>query len=431
MTRSTPFCARVALALGTTLTLLAGTRAPAADLTYSLQPIVSVGGMAGDVPLPKSLSFAIAGLNDRGQVLFDVGTGDGTQPDRLLEYAGGQFTPIMVSGRDGPVGPWPGDVFLFGPSPQSLNEQGDVVFAVHSRRGQPLGVFRWDAASGKAIPVIRKGMPAGEQLAFQDPIDVFPAINGRAEIAVGAPVQNEAGPSGTALFVISPDGKPQSLLLPGGALATGEKLLLKDPQPAIDETGAVLFLARRPNDKQDGVYRWDQGVISPLLTLGTAVPGGGTISSVSRVLANDHDQSVLAAAGANGLSRQGLYRIAAGQLIPLAVPGQPLPGGGRFANLQAVLTDSTGIRCYGVSRASSAGEYVFTAALDDGSTAAYRIAADGGLSVVLKSGMTTPTGKITRVVEASAALNGPGQVALVVRIDNGPDTLVLLTPVEP
>lgn len=80
----------------------------------------------------------------------------------------------MIPGQVGPDGPWPSDVFLFGPSPQSLNERGDVVFSVHSRRGKALGVYRWDAASGQVLPVARAGMAAGPMGTFTDLVDAIP-----------------------------------------------------------------------------------------------------------------------------------------------------------------------------------------------------------------------------------------------------------------
>jgi hypothetical protein len=105
------------------------------------------------------------------------------------------------------------------------------------------------------------------------------------------------------------------------------------------------------------------------------------------------------------------------------------------------------------------GEHVVVAALQGGGTAAYRLASDGQLSLVLQSGMDTPLGAITSMgrlgSRGAAALNPPaswgysydthlipgsgggvvlnrqGQVALTVQLDGGPDTVVLLTPKQP
>src|ERR1041385_1110840 len=106
---------RLSALLVVCLVLLTSAIGFAADLTYTLQPVAQIGGMAGDVPLPTGLSFILAGLNDQGEILFDAGSGDGSRPDRLIRYANNQFAPLFAAGLDGPVGPWPNDIFLFGP----------------------------------------------------------------------------------------------------------------------------------------------------------------------------------------------------------------------------------------------------------------------------------------------------------------------------
>src|SRR5436305_7573955 len=102
-----------------------------ANLPYKIQSIVTLGGMAGDVPLPKNGSFFLGRLSDDGQILFDVFT----TTDRLILYAGGKFTPIAVPGGDGPSGKWPASLFIAGPGPQSMNPGGDVVFTVLTSNG--------------------------------------------------------------------------------------------------------------------------------------------------------------------------------------------------------------------------------------------------------------------------------------------------------
>ena len=61
---------------------------------------------------------------------------------------------------------------------------------------------------------------------------------------------------------------------------------------------------------------------------------------------------------------------------------------------------------------------------------------DGSLSLLLKSGAVTDLGKITSIGPGTGeswgiGLNSQGQVVLSISFDNGPDTLVLLTPVTP
>lgn len=78
---------------------------------------------------------------------------------------------------------------------------------------------------------------------------------------------------------------------------------------------------------------------------------------------------------------------------------------------------------------------------ENGSTGAgaYRVDADGKLSLTARTGMTTPLGTLTRITPAywgssgsdGIGINQQGQVVLTAQIDNGPDVLLLLTPKSP
>jgi hypothetical protein len=118
-----------------------------------------------------------------------------------------------------------------------------------------------------------------------------------------------------------------------------------------------------------------------------------------------------------------LYLLTDGQLTPVLLPGQDLPDGGKFKDLQ--------LRLYTASFANDAGQHAILITLADNSTAAYLPEPDGKLSLILKSGTTINLGTITRVGgshSGGVGLNNKGQVALPVTIGTGVDTIVLLTP---
>jgi hypothetical protein len=106
-----------------------------------------------------------------------------------------------------------------------------------------------------------------------------------------------------------------------------------------------------------------------------------------------------------------------------------MPGGGAFKSIAFIANEVT----HGaVSAATEAGQHTFVATLADNSTGVYRLDADGTLSLVVKTGMTTPLGKVTHAGQySSPAMNSKGQVVASISFDNGPDTLVLLTPATP
>jgi hypothetical protein len=421
----------IVLAGGLTLLPRGAVRAANAD-HYTMQLIARVGLRVGELQIPPSYTLFLGPLNDAGQLLIDAGTFDSSKPDFVLQYADRQFTPIMAPGMEGPIGPWPKDVTTDGLS--SMNQRGDVVFAAaRLHNGNPLGTFLWDSQTGKVTAVALKGMPAVQNLTYTEPAGFSPVINNRNEIAFPAVVKDPAGPSGPGLFFLARDGQLLPVALPGERLPDGGKISLNlFSIPSLNDAALVAFLARRPGDKQDSAYVWEMGTISPVATVGTAAAGGGKITAISSVLLNSQNRNVLVAAGIDGSARHGLYLATAGQLTPVAVPGQEMPGGGRLSTLQNVFPFSEGLRSFAVSAANGAGQHALLATLEDGATAAYLMDPDGKLSLILKSGTITELGQITKVGGPSpAGLNREGQVALVVRIDGGPETIVLLTPVAP
>jgi hypothetical protein len=423
----------------TSLLVLLAHSATWAQTTYKIQPIVKVGEPAGDVLLPPDYRIAIGGLNDRGQILFEAGSVVAAKPELLLQYADGKITPIVMAGRDAPTGKWPNDVLVAWPTPSRMNQRGNVVFTtLRIQGGVPFtGTYLWGYQARKVTPVLLKGMPAGQNLTFTAPGGFSPAINNRDELALVSFLSSGAG-----LFFRGQDGALLPILISGQELPDGRKVVQNNGRPAfvpsLNDAGAVAFLAQRQGEKQSSAYLWEQGTITPLVGVGAEAPGGGKITSVSQVLVNNRNRRVVLAAASDGSPHHGIYGWVEGQLTPVAVPGPEMPGGGKFRTLHGLDFSffAGGARSYGISAANEAGEHVFLAELEEGSTAAYRMAADGKLSLILRSGMTTELGQITAVpnvggLGVAGALNTQGQVALTVRIDGGPDTLVLLTPTGP
>jgi hypothetical protein len=408
-----------------------------AQPAYTIQPIARLGGMAADVRVPSGAGyqFYLSPLLDDGRLFWCVGTADGVKPEiYVLRHADGKLEPIAVGGREGgPDGPWPKDILVA--APFGINQRGDLILSLGRTAN---GAFPWigtylrDGATGKLRALLVKELPTVQNFTVTMPGGFSPAINDRGDMVLTASVKEGAGASGSALLFLSQDGKPLPILLPDGDLPGGGKLASSGypfPWPSLTETGSVAFMATRQNQKQSDAYLWEQGTLSPLVLVGADAPGG-KVSAVSSVELDGRSRTALVSlAVGSRLTRQGLYRLAEGRLTPLVVPGQEMPGGGTFAALQSIFSDSLGSsRCGGVSRASTAREHVFLAQLEDGSTAAYRLDAEDRLALVLKSGTSSELGTITRVTGLFPAINRHGQVALVVKIDGGPDTLALLSP---
>jgi hypothetical protein len=431
---------------------VAGAKPVPSGSAYTAKQIVQIGQKAGDVQLPSAADhrFYVGTLSDNGQIAFGVGPSLGhrfyqggyqtAKPDWLFHYARGKFTPIVAPGIGGPAGSWPGDVGIMWPF--GMNRSGNIAFSAASH-GKAMGTFVWDASDNLLLTVAQQGMPApdgGRRLTFDQPGGFGSTINDSNEIVWMASVKDPNGPDGPGLFFYGRDGKTHPILLPGQTLSGGARIIgTHFPQPSINESGAVAFLARRQGESHASAFRWESGELTPMALHGAAVPNG-TIRAVTGVFLNSRNNNALLTADvtptapATGVQR-GVYRWVDGTLKPLLVPGQRTPDGGRFRSLQNVFTASVypaaydqATICLGVSAANRYAEHVVLAFLEDGKTAAYRVDTAGSIRPILKSGTVTNLGTITSVgVESPASINQYGQIALSVRINNGPPTLVLLS----
>jgi hypothetical protein len=421
--------ARAALATG--LTLLAPGVARA-QIPYKVQPILKVGDTVNGFAITPDYVFFPGPLNDRGQLVLDVGTDSGSRPERLLQYADGQLAIIAGPGMDAPGGKFPEDVGFY--APLGMNQLGNIVFVAAKAGTIPFGTFLWDEQAKTLTAVALTGMPATGNLTFANGGGFAPVINNVGDIAFPAAVLNAAGKPSDGLFFRGRDGKLEAVALPDQALPGGVKVG-RAFRPSINDAGGVAFLSSPSAgsgvavSSPRGAFLWSQGSTTPLAVPGTDAPGGGQFKSVGRAWLNDANPTVLLAASMKGDSGPwGLYRFAGGTITPLVLPGQEMPGGGQVKQLFLNL----------VSPANEAGQHVFEAILADDSQGAYRLDVDGKLSLILKSGMTTDLGPFTRFadpngsnVSVGISLNNKGQIAMVIENGSSPDTVVLLTPTTP
>src|SRR5262249_3967231 len=155
---------------------------------------------------------------------------------------------------------------------------------------------------------------------------------------------------------------------------------------------------------------------------------------------NSKNQSalVVAATDAAGANRYGLFRVQNGTSVPVALPGNTMPGGGKLQTVQ-ILTDSdeNQVPSAAVRTAHSRGEHAFLATLEDGTPAAYKIDRNGGLHLVLKGDFVTQPGVVhitatlpplSFVPGSRPSINSAGQIAISIRRQGGPDMIVLMSP---
>ena len=259
-----------------------------------------------------------------------------------------------------------------------------------------------------------------------------PAINNRDEIAFAGFIPDDAGRPRRAFFLAEPDGAVRLIALPEQLAHLGETI-----QPfgslSVTDQGIVVFQAWRRGDPPLALsaYEWENGFLTPVVTVGTPAPDGGKLIRVTGVRAGNRSQLTLVAAHLSTHPDQaGLFFAAHGQLKPVAVPGQTMPGGDRLRTVQETIGSAGPSATFYLSRANERGQYAFVALLKDSHQGVYRVDEDGTLSLVLKSGTDTDLGRIAAISPDGygIGLNSRGQVAVTLQIQGRPDLLVRLTP---
>jgi hypothetical protein len=418
------------LCLTSTLTLLSAASAFAAS--YTIHPIAKFGDRAGRVLIPSGVDagFEIGSLNNAGDLIFV--TEDSAGGEALVLSSNDSLEPLVIGGADAPGGQWPSDVQLL--SPVSMNQFGNVGFTanVDTASSPNAGTFLWDAAAGQFTAIAMDGMPLEFGLTFDPGGDWLTIINNSNEIAFTGTVVNPQGQTFSGAFFQRRDGQLVPVALPGDMLNENRQIV-DATAASLNDAGIVAFTARLKDDPASayGAYRWELGQRTMIATMGTPLPGGQKIASVLGAWVNNANRNVLLAvttdpdSEAGGVERPvSLYLWNAGALMPVAVPGQTMPDGGQLVSIQD----------FGVSAANDLGEHAFLAVLAGGATAAYRMDADGKLSLVLKSGMETAAmGTIDNVGQGAGtssgiSLNRSGQIAVTLQVGFDVDTIALLTP---
>jgi hypothetical protein len=262
-----------------------------------------------------------------------------------------------------------------------------------------------------------------------------PVMNNQGGVALVAAIKNAQGQPQDGVFFLDREDRIEPMALPDQDLPDGSQIV-SAWLPSLNDAGAAAMVVRTRNATVESLYRWEQGALRPLPPLTREATRGQHLASYTGIWINNRNRNVLVSAQLHGLSgaSNSLFLITQDRQIPVAVPGSPMPGGGRFLTVQPQDPLRYGPSlATGVSAANSAGQHAFLALLEGYATAAYLMAPDGTLSLLLKSGTVTDLGKIVSVGLGAGrsqgiALNDLGQVALTVRVAGHPDTLVLLTP---
>ena len=433
--------------------------------TYEFTPLAFLGD-----PAPGGGTFTFdfepGSLNNRGEATFaaDVTTGG----EGIFLASGGQILQIARAGGPAPGGGTFSPDFglvLAGATP--INDRGDVAFAFTLNPfTRPLGVntglYRFSRTLGtleavvvpEVTPAPAGGVFAGAALAHQmnNRGDiVFQGVLHDADIALGPPGADGLG-LGIGGFVADKHGSISSVVSPGDA-APGGGIFDYGTVSSINDRGDVIFLAHVDGDECVGSSAQEQdigclgsaflkaaptGEIRLIVRQGGPAPGGGTCRGAARSLVNNRRQVAfgcdMAAPGERLFNVLGLFFQSEGQTVPIARPGDPMPGGGN--SLRPGAGDLVHL--------NNAGDVTFANRLDTGEDAVY-VWSRGSLRLVARTGtvirgvgtivaLLPPdlVGGRRRFVWEGISANDRGQVLFTAAVDDGSGSLrgvlLLATP---
>ena len=439
-----PWRSIAAIAVGA-LILLAGVPAikpPEALAKAKGYDFTLVGTLGDQLPGPQGgtyiRDFEPSGLNNDGTIVFgaDVSTGgEGV----YLRSKGGGISEIIRVGENAPGG----GVFdggILGPT--TLNDEGDVAtnFGLSPFSFFPIGLncgtFLFSHNTGALSAIVLPGktpVPGGGKFA-----GVFfgPTINNRGHIVFPGIVATDQGihiPTedyvgfGIGLYLADKKGKISAVVSPGDPAPGGGRFDWAGGPPWLNDRGDVAFCAHIAGEECVApefppqsiligclyslyVKKASTGEILSIAHAGEPAPGGGTYRQAYSPVMNNRGDIVFVGdltPAPNTNQVVGVFLNRGGMTIPVARPGDPMPGGGHFV---------TGSNILGIEQVhvNNPGEVAFNAILDtdvngDGvpDTGLF-VWSNGTLRLVARSGTVIPgVGTIAQLATAVTVIPEP------------------------
>lgn len=391
-------------------------------------------------------------INNRGDVGFGADLhvgGDNIGEGIFIRTRKGDLVEVARAGNPTPEG---GTTFGTHFSEKiPMNERGDLVFIfdrepVTDVVGINSGVYRFTQHTGIVTPVMLPGDPAPESGEF---VGAFTSsgLNNRADIVfAGIVTGDDIDPNtppgtdglGVGVFIQDRHGRTSSVVRPGDLAPGGGNFDFAD-NPSINDHGDVAFGAHVDVDEcilgdqfplfcAESVYvKTREGEIISLAHQSDPAPGGGTYRFASRPVINNQGEVVFL----GDLTRApdifeilAVFLFSDGEVMPIARPGDRLPGGGEFV---------TASPNAGTLDINKRGDVVFSASLvKDGmlETGVYLWSGDS-FQLVAKTGTQIPgVGSIVQLQPpdvvgkspftwAGSAVNDRRQVFFTAAVDDG------------
>jgi hypothetical protein len=305
--------------------------------------------------------------------------------------------------------------------PVSMNASGDIAFGSDIKKGDTVssGNFIWHRATKTLTKVNLPGedAPGGGQFGVV-PGQAWASLNDRGDVLFEAQVPNPNGEMELGLFLRTADGKVSAVVRPGDASPEGGVFALpRRARGTVNASGQVVFRANvtKDGDTWTGIYRFEDGKITALVTPATDAPGGEKFQQALDPRINNQGQVAFLGGTSAGL---GVYLIDNGQIKALAEPGKELPGG---AMLEGAATTECGLQI------NQSGAVAMLLMLADGGMGVYAYQ-NGKLELVARPGMELPGVGTVEDDAHCVAISNLGHVAFEAHLQGDKVALVVATP---
>jgi hypothetical protein len=429
----------------------------------------------GDSGVFFANDFEPGAINNNGDIAYgaDVSVDGGGEGIFLLQK--GRTREITRTGLAAPGGGVFGPQGFFGPV--TMNNKGDLAFGfalapTGSPNGFNGGVYRYSVNDGKlsavVVPFVTP-LPGGGGLTFQG-TSFYATLDDSGTLAFPGMFATDAGVHvpgeaysglGVGIFQADRRGRIASVVIPGDPAPNGGSFDFAN-EPGFNSGGDMVFGAHVAGEEaaipgfppQDqliaafsSTYVRDSAKGTLLRVVhanDTPAPGGGVFRQAFHAVINNRGDVAFAgdvtpAPAAN--DKIGAFLFTKGQILALARPGDPMPGGGNLVRSSLVGGN------YGIN---NSGDVAFSAVLDtdvDGDgiadTGVYRWS-HGQLTLVAKSGTVLPgIGTVFQMVAGSfivipppptytsvcgTAINDRGAIVFQPALTDGRTVMIQATP---
>lgn len=355
---------------------------PAAFAQYKFNVVISSAEWGGG-------TYQAGSLNDNRQFVFNIVGSErdsGGGGETTYVWDGTQAIRIQPASTKLPDGS--SLVSASHWSPHSINNAGKVAF-VADTDNSPHAIVVFNIADrsytiiAKNTTVVEGGTLTSAGVALEG--RMVADINNSDQVAWSEGlIPAGSDEANDAVFLFDPAENKITTIARKGTALPGGKTVLNALFPTIADNGAIAFMANTEDDDNYGIYQWQGGNITAILTPGTTVDGvtvaQAKLPNISNAGIVFRGETFSSGGAAPVADDTGYFVYSGGTLRKIIAPGDKLPDGKTYVATEA----NAGRRSANIN---NNGLVVFKAVMEDEASGIY-FWRDGQITPLLTSGQS-------------------------------------------